>query len=187
MGNFRRSRSILSRGPRRKTSWEVGPETGANGSPQQISSSAAILATIAAAAAEEITLVRTRGECVLSLVTSSQQSGGFHGAFAIGKATLAAFTAGAASVPTPLTEEAWDGWLYHRYFSCLSGGIINQGVSADEDIINSTSSAVRIEIDSKAMRKISLDEVFYAALEVVEIGTAKLDWSLNTRQLVKDQ
>ena len=187
MANFRSSRSILTRSPKRRTSWEVGPETGTSGSPQLLSSTVAQLATTAVATAiDSLTQVRLRGELVINLLTAAAQGDGFHGAFGIAKATTAAVVAGIASLPQLITEEAWDGWLYFRYFSVLSGGIIAQGVSADEDIVNSVTAALRVEVDSKAMRKFDINESLFAAIEVVEIGTATANWSFNCRTLVKD-
>ena len=186
MPPLRRFRSTRSSSPRRKSSWGVGPETTVNGGPETITGTTAQIATTAVTLTlDGATLVRTRGELVVNILTAAAQADGFHGAFGIAKATAPAFTAGVAAVPTPLTEEDWDGWLYHRYFSLLSGGIINQGVSADEDIINSTIAALRVEVDSKAMRKVAITEVIYAVIEVVEVGTSTLRWSFNSRLLFK--
>ena len=190
MANLRRSRFPTSsaRSSRRKTSWTVGPETSVNGATQVITASSAVLATTGAAVAEDgLTLVRTRGELVCLLGISASQGDGFHGAFGIGVATLAAFTAGIGSVPTPLTEEDWNGWLYHRYFGLFSGGPIAAATAAQQgDQVNSTSAALRVEVDSKAMRKLSMDMIVYAAVEVVELGAASsMEFAFNSRLLVK--
>ena len=97
----------------------------------------------------------------------------------MGVVSAAAFAVGATAVPTPITEEAWDGWFYHRYFSILGSGAIATAP------INSRSGAVRIEVDSKAMRKLEVDMVLYAALEVTEVGVASMEFSFNSRLLVK--
>ena len=36
------------------------------------------------------------------------------------------------------------------------------------------------------MRKIAEDEVFFAIVEVIEIGTANMRWAFNSRMLFKD-
>ena len=77
-------------------------------------------------------LIRTRGEFLIFLHSATALAHGYHGAFGIAKATTVAITAGAASVPTPITEENWDGWLYHRYFSVLSAGPIAAATAAQE-------------------------------------------------------
>jgi len=186
MAVSRRSRSLRT-SVRRRSNWEVGPRTSAGGGGQAISTSIAQIAGLAAQAnIDGQTLIRTRGEVLMYLRSASGQSDGFNGAFGIGKATLAAFTAGAASVPTPVTEEAWDGWLYHRYFALVSAGPIAAATAAQEQLqVNNVVAALRFEVDSKAMRKIDADEVFYAAIEVTEVGTSDMVWNFNSRLLVK--
>ena len=187
MAPLRRSGFRTTRSASRKTSWAVGPETGASGAAQGISGSIAELAASAAQALQDgLTLVRTRGELVLWLKTATAVGDGFHGAFGIAQATSAAFLAGAASLPTPLTEEDWDGWLYHRYFNIQSPGPIAVATASQEVLqVNNVAAGLRIEVDSKAMRKSSVDEAIYAAIEVVEVGTATMNWAFNCRLLCK--
>ena len=57
---------------RRKTAWEIGPETGTNGSAQVIAGTVATLATTVATVGQDgITLIRTRGELLLYLTVAS--------------------------------------------------------------------------------------------------------------------
>jgi len=172
---------------RHRSSWEVGPETSGGGGQQTITASVAQLAgTAVQAVIDGQTLIRTRGEVLMFLTSATAIGHGFYGAFGIAKATSAAILAGAASVPTPITEEAWDGWLYHRYFSCISAGPIAAATAAQEALqVNNVCAALRFEVDSKAMRKHAVDEGFYAAIEVVEIGTADMRWFFNSRMLQK--
>ena len=121
------------------------------------------------------TIVRLRGYFSARLTAAASISDGFFGAFGIGKATLAAFTAGVGAVPTPITEEAWDGWIYHEYFSVLS-----QTTTVLED----TSWLVR-QIDSKAMRKLTIEDVIYVVFEMSEVGTATMALNMNSRVLLK--
>ena len=185
--NLRGSTS-LRRSVRHRSSWEVGPQTSGGGAPQAIGASVAQAAgTGMVALVDGITLIRTRGELLMWLVTANAAGDGYHGAFGIAKATAAAFTSGIASVPTPITEDSWDGWLYHRFFSIHSVGAIGVSTAADEqNQSNNVTAALRIEVDSKAMRKIDIDEVFYAAIEVTEHGTADMEWAFNSRTLVKE-
>ena len=141
-------------------------------------SSQVILGSGIAAAISEQTVMRTRGICDLFINGVGGSDGdGYFGAIGIGKCTAAAFTAGILSVPTPVTEVSWDGWLWHSYFSVH-----------DADISRGPSTSVhqRIMIDSKAMRKFDGDEVLYAAIETTEIGTAILNVFFDTRMLVQD-
>ena len=190
MPNFRGSgsRSRLPQSQRRKTSWNIGPQSGVDGASIQIAASQATLLNGGAAVlAEGTTLVRTRGEFTAYLKTVAAGGDGFHGAFGIGVATGAAFTAGVASLPTPLTEETWDGWLYHRYFGIFAGGPVAAATAQQQlDAVAPTSGALRIEVDSKAMRKLQVDMTIFAVIEVVELGAAsQMEFSFNSRMLVK--
>ena len=184
--SFRSVRPFV-RSQRRKTSWTVGPSSGADGESQEITASSSVLATSAIEFLfDGDTLVRTRGEFVASLVLSSAVANGYNGAFAIGLATLQAVTAGVASLPTPIDEQEWDGWLYHRYFSLISGGAIASATAAQQaDQVNGTLAALRLEVDSKAMRKVKTDMALFAIIQVIETGTATMRFSFNSRTLLK--
>ena len=182
-GRFPRS---SARSPRRKTSWTFGPQTGVDGATQPISTSIAQLATGFVTVEEDgLTLARTRGELIVLLGLSDAVGNGFHGAFGIAVATSAAVVAGAASLPSPITEETWDGWLYHRYFGIFSGGAVAVATAAQQtDQVNATCGALRLEVDSKAMRKVDVDQSLYAMIEVIELGNATMEWAFNSRMLI---
>ncbi len=179
----------FARGQRRKTSWALGPKSSTSGGQTSVSASVAQLGGIGASAAlDGITVVRIRGEFVFQLLTASALQEGFHGAFGIGLARSPAFTAGIASLPTPITDEFQDNWLYHRYFSCIAnGGISAAGVSLSAGQQDATSAALRVEVDSKAMRKMNIGDVIYCSVEVIEAGSATGAWAFNSRMLVKQQ
>ena len=184
--HVRRFRSA-SRSPRRLTSWANGPSTAADGSPQgSIGASTTVLAgTAVTALVDGLTIVRLRGELLIWLTTTAAASEGFNGAFGIAVANNDAVAAGVGSVMTPITNENWDGWMFHRYWNVFSGGVISGGVSADQDMINATSAVLRLEVDSKAMRKFPASDNLYACIETVESGTCAMNWSFNSRMLVK--
>jgi len=140
------------------------------------SSSVGILGTGQTTSFGEETLVRTRGLFDIFLTSSSSAGDGYFGAVGIGLVTLAAFTAGAASVPTPVTEDGWDGWLWHQYVSVHEDSPDGQGDGGGHH---------RVEIDAKAMRKVQGEMVLYAAFEFTEIGTAVANIFLNSRMLSK--
>ena len=184
MAHSRGSGFWTTRAQRRKTSWEIGPQTGTDGSAQVLSSSAATIATGAVTPGlPGVTVIRTRGELLLVLKSASVVGAGFHGAFGIGIASAAAVAAGIGSVPTPITEEGSENWLYHRYFAVVSAGVVDGTASTDSD--PNTGAVLRVEVDSKAMRKFDDQLVIYAAIEVTEAGAATMDWYFNSRQLVK--
>jgi hypothetical protein len=91
---------------------------------------------------------------------------------------------GVTAVETPITEESWDGWLWHSYFAVKSGGIIDGTASTDDNQINGGSAVLRLPIDTKAMRKLNQEDVIYAAIEVTESGTSTARVHLNSRSLV---
>ena len=171
--------------PKRLNAWSVGPISAT----QAITSTTPVLWTagVVLESADEATIVRIRGEALIYLVASSAtNAGGFTGAMGIGIATSAAFAVGQTAVPTPLTESDWDGWMWHRFFTLQSAGPIDSGVAADIDQTNPTTAALRVEIDSKAMRKLQADYVVYGAVEMgVEAGTADARFSADSRMLFK--
>ena len=121
---------------------------------------------------EGVTIVRTRGYVELVSNGAAAVGDGFTGAVGIGVVTEPAFTAGIVSMPTPVTDIFWEGWMWHQMFSFRSGNI-------DQDLRQ------WFEIDSKAMRRINDGEVIFMAIEVTEIGTAVLEFTGGCRQLWK--
>ena len=174
------------RSQRRKTSWTFGPATGTDGSIQQISTPGKLGATTAIVSLEDgQTLVRTRGEVLLTLISAAAVGNGFHGAFGLCVVSSQASSIGETAVPGPITEEDWDGWFYHRYFSLFSTSIIDQSAADADDFMNVVTATLRLELDSKAMRKWEANMNVVAILEVLEVGTAVMNWNLNSRILVK--
>ena len=181
-------RSRIPRGPRRKTSWSVGPRTAdAFGTPGPAFSgnSALLAATGAAVLSDGVTMVRLRGQLSAWLITADAVSTGFACAFGIGLARLPAFTAGIASLPTPFTDEDDELWVYHKYFGLFTPAAIAGGASTDADHLITNVATLNIEVDSKAMRKMDVNDVLYAALEVQEQGVATGNWAFSCRTLFK--
>jgi len=174
VANSRGFRSGL-RVPRRRKSWDVG--IGQTGVQANISSSSAVIVSSALAVLQDgITLLRLRGEANFMISSVAAALDGFSGAFGIGVATTAAVTAGAASVPTPLTEAAWDGWIFWQAMNMksLTGTLSDFGVNT----------TLRMPIDTKAMRKLSEDESIYGVIETNEVGTSNLVWHVDSRVLI---
>ncbi len=161
---------------RRKTGWNEGPFStvtllNAEGS--------TLWSTGQNFLADGLTIARIRGEVLLFLGAVTSALDGFQSyALGLGIVSTAAFTAGVASVPSPLTEIDWEGWLWHH-----SGAAIQQKAGAED--ITDPSNSVRIAIDTKAMRKVDSDETLIGVVELgTEIGTASLQFSARTRMLV---
>ncbi len=123
-------------------------------------------------------MVRLRGDLLIWLGLATAPGDGFTGAFGIAKVTDDAFGVGASAVPLPIDDEGSDVWLYHRYFS-LHGPVVSSTEA------NSPANVFRAEVDSKAMRKLTIDETIYAAVQVVETGTATAILTFNSRALFK--
>ena len=124
-------------------------------------------------------LIRTRGYVRALQLTAASAGDGMRIGFGIAKATEAAIAAGIASVPTPLTEQDWDGWLFWTKLTVAS-------VTATiADGVNAAAVQHRVEIDSKAMRKVPEDEGLYAAVEAVETGTVTVRIAHDSRMLFK--
>ena len=177
------SQGRLIRGPRRKNSWAAG--IGGDAAQTQITGAGSTIVTSAVTGGDGVTLVRTRGQLLLFCRTADAALAGFTGAFGIAVATTAAIVAGAAAVPTPISEQGWDGWLYWHAIQLISAGVVDGTAVLDELQPNVMSFAQRIEIDSKAMRKIKEDESIYAVLEVQEDGASIMNWYVDTRMLFK--
>ncbi len=154
------------RGVRRRTHW-----TEFSGAEAARGATGSIILFSGAAAHEGETVVRVRGLLTLALLTASAVGDGFFGAFGMAVVSTASVTAGVGSIPTPITEASWDGWLLHRFFNVSS--VLGGGQGAYENII----------LDSKAMRKASEDETIVGVAEYVESGTATIDTQVRVRVL----
>ena len=162
---------------RRGRAWEEA--VGRNGVQTPISATGSVIATsVVAALSDGLTIARIRGRLDMWLSAADAVSSGFSGAVGIGVVSSAAATAGAASVPTPLTEQAWDGWMWWQSFGLFAP------IAALSSSTPLDGSQLHVEIDTKAMRKIAIDESLVAVIEVVEVTTAVLQWRIDSRMLV---
>ena len=171
----------FARSNRRKTAWELGP--GGTTVTAITSTSSVILGAGASPTEDGLTVVRTRGE-FLAFLESATAEGGFSGAFGIGKGSASAFAVGVGSMETPLDDEEWDGWLFHRYFT-VKNPTVGTATATDQPNSSAGSGILRLEVDSKAMRKLDIEDVIYAAVQVVVTGTAQVLINFNSRLLVK--
>ena len=175
-----RSRRGFSQGhtrPRRTTEWGFGP--GGN-TVQIFSASGEAILGSGISADEEVTIVRLRGllSCYLTTTVAGVNEG-FHGAVGIGICTEDAFGVGTTAMPDPLADLAWDGWMWHSFFD------IHANTSTLSDGVNAVSASQRIEVDSKAMRRLMESDVLFAKVEVVEAGTASMGLFFESRVLIK--
>ena len=173
-----------TRSPRRKTSWQIGVTSAGT---QSLTSVVKQLVTFGVAVAVDgTTLIRTRGEWLVLMVDAAASQNSMSGAMGIGVVTADAFAAGIASIPGPLSDLDWDGWLWHQFFDLIAGSPMDGTVADDRSSINSTSAAARYVIDSKAMRKLEENMVIFGMIETgAEEGTVTLMSLVNSRSLVK--
>ena len=159
---------------RRKVTWTAGP----GGILSPASTTVSLFGTSQQATLDDQTIIRTRGELLLSLLTAAAAQQGFQWAFGICIVSENAFGVGVTAVPAPLADVAWDGWYVHHQ-GALKAGTATPAQEASDGTVN------RLIIDSKAMRKIHFSDVVVAVLETVEVGTATMHAELHTRQLAK--
>ena len=164
------------RSPRRLTSWALGP---GDSSPEVFTGSGKVIAGLGVAPLSDgLTIVRMRGSISAYLDSANAAGDGYHCALGVCIVNGDAFATGVGAVPDPLADAHWDGWMYHRFFDCHVG----DKTAGD---VNWNASVATIEVDSKAMRKISQSDVLIGVLDVIESGTATMDVFFDSRILVK--
>ena len=168
------------RSQRRLTVWDAG--VGGTGKTSVTSLTPQFMGSALVPLVEGLTIIRLRGELLIQLTLATAAKDGMAGAVGIGIATLAAVTAGIGAVPTPITEQGDENWLWWQAFSVTCpqiGSAASEGLAAGGSVF-------RAVIDSKAMRKFPIGTSLYAAVEVgTETGAAAIDGFLDTRILLK--
>ena len=160
---------------RRKSSWSLGP----NGDTPVISATgSAFISAGAQALSDGLTHARLRGEFMVQLLTADDvgAGAGFHYAAGVCIVTENAFGAGLAAVPTPLTDQTWDGWLW--YYT----GTIHATSTTNLD--RQPAATMRMVIDSKAMRKFKNTDIMIGVVEATEAGVSTMTAHMVTRSLV---
>jgi len=172
---FARSRRPFQRSQRRKTSWNIGP----HGKVSHSSNTVSIFPIGAQALIDGQTIIRIRGELNMGLSSIAAAIDGFtRVAFGIGIVTENAFSAGVASVPDPLADIAWEGWM--AYWTGTFYGVVTATISQD------IPANVRVDIDSKAMRKIANTDILMGVFSTLEeVGTATVRAQFSSRILAK--
>ncbi len=163
--------------PKRMVTWDSGPQMvdGARAS----TGSDFWTTGVQLVGEARVTIVRIRGVLRIHLLTATAAGDGFFGALGIGLINSEAFTAGITSSPTPFADPNWPGWLYHSYFD------VRSVTATIADGVNAASASLLHVIDSKAMRKMGENEILMGVVEVVESGTATIEFQGDTRVLFK--
>ena len=161
-----RARSFARKGTRRLIQW-IGP---ADQGFVSVASAGAIL-LFNFAITEPVTVVRVRGQVAIEMANAANLN--VIGAIGMVIVSAEAFAAGVASVPEPFSNADWGGWFVWRSFSYRMAVGDQTGfrvISRD------------FEIDSKAMRKVSPNEVI---VMVVEFQAGAFSVSAPLRMLLK--
>ena len=162
-------------GKRRQTGWEAGPGSLTMAEGTLSGSGNLIIGSGIAPVVDGLTLVRTRGDITMGLRTAGSVGDGFLVGVGIGIVTNDAFAVGVTAVPSPIDDMDWDGWLFHKLVNLFT-------VVGTED---NPVTAARIDVDSKAMRKIGINETMYLSAQGVEVGVATMAIAGITRTLFK--
>ena len=182
MPRRRQFSSGFNRGVRRLTSWDLGPGQDSVGSADVTAFASTTTQLIGSGvtpfAVDNLTIVRIRGQIEFMLTAADAIRSGFGMVMGIGIVSADAFAAGVASVPNPLDDAEWPGWLWWGHadirtsLAALAAG-------------DPTQNPVVIPIDTKAMRKFRLNEVLFMSVQAGETGTSTMDVRGVTRVLVK--
>ena len=139
----RRFRSSFKGSSKRVTEWAgQTPRT----TLVAVAGSSAVLLTVFLPGDNGVTVVRTRGVFgwkTDQIAANEDQMG----AVGIGLVSAQAVSVGITALPHPSTDSGWDGWLWHSYF--VSSFSFITGVGFEPNMLH------LLEIDSKAMRKVS--------------------------------
>ena len=178
MAHVRRFRQGNLGANRRKTGWFEGPSQ----KPEfQITAAGSVLWALGSLAlGDGLTTIRIRGMLTVNLVVTTSVGDGFDSCAAgICYVTGEAFAAGIASVPTPLSDMDWDGWMWHQILGRFRG-------AETTEVARFPMEAGRFPIDSKAMRKSRAGDVLIGVFEAgAETGASTLGFSADTRILDK--
>ncbi len=168
-----RNFSRTVRGPRRQTEWlgsAIQGYTAIAAGAKQLNSSFAFIATPEA----PVTITRTVGSIKFGLASNAGDAD-LIGAMGICVVSDLALAAGAASIPGPITDAAWDGWLMHVFFSFQLEFNDSTGVFIKSQ---------RVDFDSRGMRKVP-DPAYSLAIMVENGGSTSIEVLPQFRMLVK--
>jgi len=129
--------------------------------------------------AEDLTVVRTRG--TMSAKFTNSVAPDFPSIVSLGIGIIperTAITGAFGSTPSAGKDASWDGWWFHETWA----------LSVDPADPNALEGLRESQVDSKAMRKISPDEVIFASVAVFNnstISTLAVQFNASFRALIK--
>ncbi len=161
----------ISAHAKRRTGWDEGPQGVVSTTTNNVN-----VFSIAQIATEDgLTVVRTLGDLLVRLTTSDAITSGFNWGFGMCIVSQNAAGVGASAIPAPLDDVAWEGWFVHHQGTCKGTISVGEGPAA-----------VRVAINSKAMRKLGETDTIVAMFQSEnEVGAATLNADLVSRILLK--
>lgn len=173
----RRRSNVIVRGPRRMTDWSLGPNTNGVQAVDETTTKLAWGATAVVTAVS--TLVRTRGSWTAVFNTAASVNDGCTLGVGLIIVTAEAASVGVTAIPGPLTNMDDDRWLWHQIVPFLAPQTTFGGSTVPAQMYN-------FEIDSKAMRKLTDNDVIFGAIQTFdETGTYNVRFAADTRCLLK--
>ena len=184
--SFRGSgRTFPARAVRNRPFWALGPGGDDLASMDSVGFSASgqsILGAGVTPTAQGLTVMRLHGFLEVQLQIASADLDGFSLAVGVGVVSADAFAVGISAVPKPFDDIDWSGWLYHWFGAIHAPNII--GGAAGESTPTASDNLL-VPVESKAMRKLSINDVLFGIVQVGETGTANMTVRLGTRVLLK--
>jgi len=159
--------------------WELGPggdDIASLDVVQVTTSTTVLLGAGVTPTGQNLTIIRTHGFLEFQLQAADAATTGFSMAAGIGIVSADAFAAGVGSVPDPFDDIGWPGWLWHQMGALHSPITIASQVSPSDNQVWT--------IDSKAMRKLGLNEVAFLSCQVGESAAATMTVRGATRMLL---
>ena len=170
------NRRFVPQRVRRPTFWE-----GENIS-QSVTTGASVISTVVSEAELENvptpTIVRMRGDLLVQVTASAATPGRCNAVLGIKLTTAAALAGGAVETPSTDIGSEWIWWTTVPLI--LAGGSVAAPNSDGRSIVH------RVNVDSKAMRKVTLNQVLVlVAQNVVVTSTQTFDVQGTVRVLLK--
>jgi len=168
------NRRPLVRSSRRSSQWSAGSRVSTL---QSVTAAGKTTWDVGQVSTASSTVIRIRGHFTaqLSVVTTAHDGYSVCG-IGIGVVSDDAFQIGSSAMPGPISDSNWD-WMFVNYFSLVGESVTEsfQGLGA-----------IRIPIDSKAMRKLKPNQVVFGMLETSnEVGAATIQLQAMTRMFIK--
>ena len=165
---------------RRQTGWDLGPDSSA-GVVTATSITKRALGTGITVVTDGNTIVRIRGRLSYWIEVANVNAAGFE-SHAVGLCVITedAFDIGPTAIPGPVTDDEWDGWMWHSWLETAIA-------PATANIDFSGGGAVHHEvIDTKAMRKFTDNSALVLMWEgLTQVGSPTMKFAFGTRTLLK--